>query len=156
VTASDESRGPSSAGTKNANPVAVISMPLRLSGRRRQAISPHAANEPPTRLSTTAGPVTGAPRSVTIGSSAASSAAIVTVHSAAQKPASWRGAAKRPSSPVRASTSRDRVYSCPRSDVKRLRRSALATTDRLEQTIARLATTGLSRPTAASGIAARL
>jgi len=33
---------------KNANPVAVMSLPLRLSGRHRQTISPHTANEPPT------------------------------------------------------------------------------------------------------------
>ena len=39
---------------------------------------------------------------------------------------------------------------------KRRRRSAFATTDTLERTIARLAITGLSSPAAASGIAARL
>jgi hypothetical protein len=39
---------------------------------------------------------------------------------------------------------------------KRRRRSALPTTERLENTIARLATTGLSRPIAASGMAATL
>ena len=39
--------------TRNPKPVAVISSPLRLSGRRRQAISPHAANEPPMSRSTT-------------------------------------------------------------------------------------------------------
>ena len=40
--------------------------------------------------------------------------------------------------------------------LKRRRRSALATTDRLESAIAAPAITGLSRPTAASGIAATL
>jgi hypothetical protein len=39
---------------------------------------------------------------------------------------------------------------------KRRSRSALLTTEMLEKTIARLATTGLSRPIAASGIAATL
>ena len=39
---------------------------------------------------------------------------------------------------------------------KRRRRSALETTEMLEKTIARLAITGLSRPIAASGMAARL
>jgi hypothetical protein len=38
----------SSGVTKNPKPVAVISSPLRLSGRRCQAISPHTANDPPT------------------------------------------------------------------------------------------------------------
>ncbi len=40
---------PSSSGSqKSRNPVAVISSPLRLSGRRRQAISPHATYAVPT------------------------------------------------------------------------------------------------------------
>ena len=39
---------------------------------------------------------------------------------------------------------------------KRRRRSALATTEMLEKTIARLAMTGLSRPMEASGMAATL
>ena len=38
---------------RNANPVAVISRPLWLSGRRRHATSPHAANNPPTIRKTT-------------------------------------------------------------------------------------------------------
>jgi hypothetical protein len=46
----------SSGCTKNANPVAVISIPLRLSGRRRHATRPHAANEPPTSVNTTSIP----------------------------------------------------------------------------------------------------
>jgi len=37
----------SSGKMKNEKPVTVMSTPLRLSGRRRQAISPAAANEPP-------------------------------------------------------------------------------------------------------------
>ena len=41
---------PRTGGMKKRKPVAVISAPLRLSGRRRQATSPKAANEPPTRL----------------------------------------------------------------------------------------------------------
>jgi len=38
----------SSGARKNPAPVSVMSSPVRLSGRRRQAISPHAAKEPPT------------------------------------------------------------------------------------------------------------
>ena len=45
-----------------------------------------------------------------------------------------------------------RSVGCARRASKRRRRSALATTERLETTIARLAMTGLSRPIAASGI----
>ena len=47
-------------------------------------------------------------------------------------------------------------FTLPVSALKRRRRSALATTLRLESAIARPAITGLSRPTAASGIAATL
>ena len=47
VAATSESWSRSSAGRRNAKPVAVISRPLRLSGRRCQAISPQAAKEPP-------------------------------------------------------------------------------------------------------------
>ena len=43
-----------------------------------------------------------------------------------------------------------------RCALKRRRRSALETTEMLEKTIARLAMTGLSRPIAASGMAATL
>ena len=43
-----------------------------------------------------------------------------------------------------------------RCALKRRRRSALETTEMLEKTIARLAMTGLSRPMAASGMAATL
>ena len=39
----------SSSETSRPKPVAVISGPLRLSGRRCHAIRPNAANEPPTR-----------------------------------------------------------------------------------------------------------
>src|SRR3954454_22017143 len=47
----------------NRKPVSVISGPVRLSGRRCQAISPHAMNDPPTERLTTATAVTGsAPR----------------------------------------------------------------------------------------------
>ena len=38
---------PMSADRKKPAPAAVMSRPLRLSGRRRQAMSPHAANDPP-------------------------------------------------------------------------------------------------------------
>ncbi len=48
------------------------------------------------------------------------------------------------------------VATHPASVWKRRRRSALETTERLDRTIARLAITGLSRPMAASGIAATL
>ena len=43
-----ESTWPSTGQTKSPKPVAVMSMPTRLSGRRRQATRPQAANEPPT------------------------------------------------------------------------------------------------------------
>ena len=39
----------SSSETSSPKPVAVISGPLRLSGRRCHAMRPNAANEPPTR-----------------------------------------------------------------------------------------------------------
>ena len=38
--------------TSSPSPVATMSSPLRLSGRRCQAIRPHAANTPPTRRKT--------------------------------------------------------------------------------------------------------
>ena len=61
--------------TGNRNPVSVISGPVRLSGRRCQAISPQAMNEPPTERLTTATAVTSAsPRKRK--NSAANSAAI--------------------------------------------------------------------------------
>src|SRR3954447_2134060 len=43
----------------NRKPVSVISGPVRLSGRRCQAISPHAMNDPPTERLTTATAVIG-------------------------------------------------------------------------------------------------
>src|SRR4051812_519671 len=50
----------------------------------------------------------------------------------------------------------DRARQPACAERKRRRRRALPTTERLERTIARLAMTGLSRPKAASGIAASL
>jgi hypothetical protein len=48
VWASGGCNWPMMADTKKPTPAAAMSMPLRLSGRRRQAMSPHAANDQPT------------------------------------------------------------------------------------------------------------
>ena len=60
------------------SPVATIRRPLRFSGRRRHAIRPHAANDPPTRRNATSHAGGGGPRPPSAGSSAPSAAAIVT------------------------------------------------------------------------------
>ena len=49
-----ESNWANTGSTSSPKPVATISGPLRLSGRRRQAISPQATNAPPTRRNTIA------------------------------------------------------------------------------------------------------
>ena len=83
---------------RNANPVAVMSMPLRLSGRRRHAISPHAAKDPPTRRRTTSTGSAG-PSPSTTGASTATSATAATVHSATRTPRRGSAAATRSTSP---------------------------------------------------------
>ena len=95
---------------RNANPVAVISAPVRLSGRRCHATSPDAANDPPTRPNTTSMPATGASFVTTIGRSTSTSPARARASSAAKNArlcsSSWsfgaRGvlaAASRPGTP---------------------------------------------------------
>ena len=86
---------------KNAKPVAVISAPLRLSGRRRQATRPQAANEPPTSAKTTWRPSIGSSRSNTAGRSASSSQSTAAIHRAAHGTCARRPA-KRLSSRARA------------------------------------------------------
>ena len=83
----------------------VISIPLRLSGRRRDAIRPHAANEPPTRVKTTSIPSIGASRSNSTGLSATTSAATTAIQSAIQSHPSGlakpkRAKAEPPNSPA--------------------------------------------------------
>ena len=65
-------------------PVATISRPLRLSGRRRHAIRPHAANVPPVRRKTTRYPGTGS-STVSSGTSTAISVATTVAQSTIQK-----------------------------------------------------------------------
>ena len=84
----------SSSETSSPKPVAVISGPLRLSGRRRHATRPNAANDPPTRRYTTSAPATGSSPKM-IGTSAPNSAATASVHIATQNPALRPGALKR-------------------------------------------------------------
>ena len=98
VSPSGVASSPSSVGRKNAKPVAVISAPLRLSGRRCQATMPQAANEPPTQANTTSSPWTGSSRANSAGRSASNSATTAAVHSAAQKAIRRSRALKRRSS----------------------------------------------------------
>ena len=57
-----ESNPAKSGSTNSPKPVATISSPLRLSGRRRQAISPHPANAPPIAPTTARSFAAGRPR----------------------------------------------------------------------------------------------
>jgi len=59
---------------------------VRLSGRRRQAISPDAANEPATSVTTTSSHWIGASRSNSTGLSASSSATTTAIQRPIQKP----------------------------------------------------------------------
>jgi hypothetical protein len=85
----------SSGLARKPNPVAVMRRPLRLSGRRRQAMSPHAANEPPTSRKTTCAPSTGCPPLQITGTSAPNSAARTRAASASQKAVPRSDGAKR-------------------------------------------------------------
>ena len=107
VCARAKSSWPSSGATKNAKPVAVIRLPLRLSGRRRQATSPNAANEPPTSVKTTFSHSNGPSAGNRTGLSASASAATAAVHSTTQNPGRCRRPAKRLRScaPLRSSDS---------------------------------------------------
>ena len=59
---------------------------MRLSGRRRHAISPNAANEPPTKVKTTSSHWIGASLSNKTGLSASSSATTTAIQSTLQNP----------------------------------------------------------------------
>ena len=65
--------------------MAVIHRPLKLSGRRRQAISPHAANDPPTSRKTTCTGSIGPGGPNRNGDSAPISAATTRIHITTQK-----------------------------------------------------------------------
>jgi hypothetical protein len=73
---------PSSGEAKKPKPVAVMSMPLRLSGRFRQAIRPKAQNDAPTRANTTASQSIGDSVSKRTGRSASTSATAASIQSA--------------------------------------------------------------------------
>jgi len=85
VRASGVSSWASRGAARNAKPVAVISRPLWLSGRRRHATSPHAANDPPTirKTTVTSTNVTAGPR-VSRGTSTPRTAAASAVQPATQ------------------------------------------------------------------------
>ena len=89
-----ESNCLSSGSTNSRKPVAVISRPLRLSGRRRHAIRPHATKAPPTRRKAMSGPSIGSSRNAVLTSTTAN-AATPAAHRAAQRTGLNRGAEKR-------------------------------------------------------------
>ena len=91
----------SSGNRRNPAPVAVISSPVRLSGRWCQAISPQPANEPPTSLYTTSDAGTGSLGHST-GISATNSATPSSAHIAPQNHGPRAGTANRLSSAGRA------------------------------------------------------
>src|SRR4051794_24135208 len=85
----------SSSEMSRPKPVATISGPLRLSGRRCHATRPNAAKDPPTRRYTTSAPATGASPAKRIGTSAPNAAAIARAHIKIQNSALRCGPLKR-------------------------------------------------------------
>ena len=85
VRATGWSSRPSTGARKTAKPASVMSRPLRLSGRRRHATNPHAANEAPTSRRTTCTGSTGRLRCTTNSASEPAVPAAAATHSAAQE-----------------------------------------------------------------------
>src|SRR4051812_16255202 len=96
VCAAGESSCVSSGPRNSAKPVAVMSWPARLSGRRCQATRPQTANEPPVMRLRTSTPTTGSPLRKMTGTSAPNSAAAAAAQSTAQNATPRRRASKRP------------------------------------------------------------
>jgi len=84
VNATGESSGISTGDTKTPKPATVSMRPIALSGRWRQAMRPHAANETPESVRTTSYPRRGGARSNNTGIRAANPAAAAATHSASQ------------------------------------------------------------------------
>src|SRR3954470_10601586 len=85
------------ADSSTPKPATVSMGPTALSGRRRQAISPHAAKDTPDRLWSTSFSGTGGPRSVSAGIWATKPAAAAEIHSTGQNHGLAVGAVTRPS-----------------------------------------------------------
>src|SRR4051794_32019400 len=82
-------------------PAAVSMGPTALSGRRRHAMRPHATNDTPERLCSTASSGTGGPPAVSTGIWATTPAAPAAIHSASQNHGLRVGAVNRRSPSTR-------------------------------------------------------
>ena len=94
VNASGESICRRIGARSNQQPVSVSRRPTALSGRRRQATRPHAANETPESVWITAYPGTGGPRPKSTGINAMKLAVATAAHNASQNAVPCAGAVK--------------------------------------------------------------